>query len=204
MAFPGRLLEIGSSVGLFLDEAQRRGWDATGIEPSRWAAEKARGLGVRVFNGALDEFVPNDGPFDVVASWDVWEHLDDPMKALDRTFELLRPGGILVFTTLNMGGFGAKLFRGRWPWFMRMHLHYFTRRSLDEMVRRAGFEVIGMSTQTKRLKLGYVLERARRFSRPLASIGGRAARSLGLERMPVPVNLGDILWIEAGKPPQDG
>ena len=127
MAFPGRLLEIGSSVGLFLDEAQRRGWDATGIEPSRWAAEKARGLGVRVFNGALDEFVPNDGPFDVVASWDVWEHLDDPMKALDRTFELLRPGGILVFTTLNMGGFGAKLFRGRWPWFMRMHLHYFTR-----------------------------------------------------------------------------
>ncbi|HJS73954.1 MAG TPA: hypothetical protein VJ921_06685, partial [Vicinamibacteria bacterium] len=43
---PGRLLEIGSSVGLFLEEAQRMGWDARGIEPSRWAAETARARGL--------------------------------------------------------------------------------------------------------------------------------------------------------------
>lgn len=203
-ASPGRLLEIGSSAGLFLDEAQQRGWDAVGIEPSRWASERATALGVRVFNGGLDEFVPTGGPFDVVASWDVWEHLEDPIRALERAFELLRPGGIFVFTTVNMGGLGAKIFRGRWPWFMRMHLHYFTRKSLDEMVRNAGFDVVAMSTQPKRLKLGYVLERARRFNAPLASIGSAAARWLRVERIPVPVNLGDILWIEAAKPHRDG
>ena len=44
-----------------------------------------------------------------------------------------------LLTTVNMGGFMARMMRGRWPWFMRMHLHYFTRKSLAEMVRRAGF-----------------------------------------------------------------
>ena len=35
---PGRLLEVGSAAGLFLEEARRRGWDAVGLGPgpSAW------------------------------------------------------------------------------------------------------------------------------------------------------------------------
>jgi 2-polyprenyl-3-methyl-5-hydroxy-6-metoxy-1,4-benzoquinol methylase len=197
---PGRLLEIGSSVGLFLDEARKRGWDAVGIEPSRWAAESARTRGLSVFNGTLDEFVVEGGPFDVLVSWDVFEHLEDPLGALHRAYELLRPGGLLVFTTVNLGGLGRKLFRGRWPWFMRMHLHYFTRKSLTRMVRSSGFEVLSTSTEPKTLKLGYVLDRARSFFGPAATVARTLASTLGVVDRPVRIDLGDILLVEARKP----
>ncbi len=197
---PGRLLEIGSSVGLFLDEARRMGWDAHGIEPSRWAAESARARGLSVFNGTLSEFVPEGGPFDLVVSWDVWEHLEDPVAALRSAYELLRPGGVFVFTTVNLGGLGRKIFRGRWPWFMRMHLHYFTRESLIRMVRSSGFEVLSTKTEAKTLKLGYVLDRARGFLGPLAACARALASTFGVVNRPVRIDLGDILLVEARKP----
>jgi 2-polyprenyl-3-methyl-5-hydroxy-6-metoxy-1,4-benzoquinol methylase len=197
---PGRLLEIGSSVGLFLEEARRAGWEAHGIEPSRWAAESARARGLSVFNGTLSEFVPEGGPFDLVVSWDVWEHLEDPIAALRSAYALLRPGGLFVFTTVNLGGLGRKLFRGRWPWFMRMHLHYFTRESLTRMVRSSGFEVLSTKTEAKTLKLGYVLDRARSFLGPLAAFARALASTMGLVDRPVRIDLGDILLVEARKP----
>jgi 2-polyprenyl-3-methyl-5-hydroxy-6-metoxy-1,4-benzoquinol methylase len=197
---PGRLLEIGSSVGLFLDEARRRGWKVVGIEPSGWAARSASARGLEVFNGTLEEFDAKGARFDVVCSWDVWEHLEDPMRALRRVYDLLEPGGSFVFTTVNLGGLGRRLFRGRWPWFMRMHLHYFTRESLARMVRSAGFELVSTATEAKRLKLGYVLERARGFLGPGAALARSLAERLGLAERPVRIDLGDILLVEARKP----
>jgi 2-polyprenyl-3-methyl-5-hydroxy-6-metoxy-1,4-benzoquinol methylase len=197
---PGKLLEIGSSVGLFLDEARGAGWHAVGIEPSRWAAESARARDLDVFNGTLEEFEAGNGGFDVITSWDVWEHLDDPMGALARTYELLKPGGVFVFTTINLGGLGRRLFRGRWPWFMRMHLHYFTPRSIARMLEGAGFELVSTTTEPKTLKLGYVLDRSRSLFGPAASLLGALARGLGLEERPVRIDLGDILLVEARKP----
>jgi 2-polyprenyl-3-methyl-5-hydroxy-6-metoxy-1,4-benzoquinol methylase len=197
---PGRLLEIGSSVGMFLEEARRRGWDAWGIEPSRWAAELARSRGLQVFNGTLEEFVPEGPAFDLVVSWDVWEHLEDPVAAAKRAYDLLRPGGLFVLTTINLGGLGRKLFRGRWPWFMRMHLHYFTPKSASSMVRRTGFEVLSTATEPKTLKIGYLLERTRGFLGPGASIARALASTLGVLDRPVRIDLGDILLVVARKP----
>ena len=44
----GRLLEIGSGYGSFLEAAAAAGWDAEGIEVSRYACDVARGRGCQV------------------------------------------------------------------------------------------------------------------------------------------------------------
>jgi SAM-dependent methyltransferase len=195
----GRVLEIGSAVGLFLEEARDKGWEATGIEPSRWASERARSRGLDVFTGTLEGYDPKGKMFDAVVLWDVLEHLPDPVAALRRIGELLRPEGLVAFTTVNIGGLGARLFKRRWPWFMRMHLHYFTSKSLRALVQREGFEPLRIATQPKVLKLGYVLERARGLFGPLATAGRWTAERLRLAEHSVTIDLGDILLVVARK-----
>lgn len=195
----GRLLEVGSAVGLFLDEAQRRGWDATGIEPGEWASGQARSVGLKVHTGTLEDFEHDGEPFDLVASWDVLEHLADPVGDLRRMHSLLREGGLLAITTVNYASLGRRLLRRRWPWFMRMHLHYFTRESLTSMVERQGFVVERMTTQPKILKLGYVLKRAEGLFGVLARMAGAVARATLLSDIAVKVDLGDILFVIARK-----
>ena len=196
---PGLMLEIGSSVGLFLDEARSRGWAVVGVEPSRWAADEARQRELEVYSSTLDEFDPGGRLFDAVALWDVLEHLVDPVASLRRIGALLEPGGVLALTTVNIGGFGAKLFGRRWPWLMRMHLHYFTRKSLAELVRREGFDVLEITTQPKVLKVGYTLDRARGHFGFLAAAARWVVDRLHLAEAPVKVDFRDILFLVARK-----
>jgi 2-polyprenyl-3-methyl-5-hydroxy-6-metoxy-1,4-benzoquinol methylase len=197
---PGRLLEVGSSVGLFLEEAEKLGWSATGIEPSVWAAKEAERRGLNVHTGTLESFNGRCDPFDVVAMWDVLEHLIDPLDCMKRLQALLKPDGLLALSTVNIGGLGARILRGRWPWLMRMHLHYFTRRSLGEMARQSGLELLHLKTYPKVLKLGYLLDRARGMIGPLADGGLWAAERLRLSDRSVRIDWGDILLLVAKKP----
>jgi len=42
---PGKLLDVGCYLGLFLDVARGRGWKTYGVEPSGWAAQRAQQKG---------------------------------------------------------------------------------------------------------------------------------------------------------------
>jgi predicted RNA-binding Zn-ribbon protein involved in translation (DUF1610 family) len=91
---PGHMLEVGAYCGLFAREATRRGWDVDGVEPSAWAAKYAREtIGVNVYTGLLAENGAKlHDEYDVVASWDVLEHVRDPLqfvRVLDR-FDYIR------------------------------------------------------------------------------------------------------------------
>src|SRR3954447_13663840 len=82
----GWLLDYGCWVGFLASEAAGREWAVVGVEPSVWAAERARSRGVEVVDSP-------EGPFDAIAMGDVIEHLPDPGAVLDRLGALLLPGG---------------------------------------------------------------------------------------------------------------
>ena len=95
----GRLLDVGCGPGLLLDEARTAGYDVVGIELSREAAQHARdALGLDVREVALEDF-DDAGGFDVVVLADVIEHVGDPVGAIARCADLLRPGGVLCVVT---------------------------------------------------------------------------------------------------------
>lgn len=110
-ARPGSLVEIGSATGFGLLEAQRAGWQAVGVEISEWAGNRARERGANVVH-TLEE-VP-DAPNDAVAFFQSLEHLPDPVAALKRSAELLRPGGVLVCETWDARSRTARLTGSRW------------------------------------------------------------------------------------------
>jgi SAM-dependent methyltransferase len=169
----GRLLDYGCWVGFLASEASRRGWLVTGVEPSRWAAERARSRGVEVVEQPA-------GPFDAIAMGDVIEHLPDPGTALDGMASLLAPGGVLWIATPDAGSRVARLLGRRWWSVIPTHVHLFTRRSLTRLLERHGFELLAMRTSPKTFSVAYYLDRASGYSPALGRALVGVARLAGI------------------------
>lgn len=92
------LLEVGCAKGYFVAAAQRAGFDAIGVDPSRWALDHpAPGTEGRLYPGKA-ETLTADGLHDVVCSWEVLEHIDEALvpEALTRMWARLLDGGLFV------------------------------------------------------------------------------------------------------------
>jgi 2-polyprenyl-3-methyl-5-hydroxy-6-metoxy-1,4-benzoquinol methylase len=110
-----RLLEIGPSFGAFAYLARNAGFEVDVVEPDRGCREVLRRLGrIGVFERTDDLKDVSSGTYDVVALWQVFEHLPDAGATLIRVRDLLRPGGIAVIATPNPESLQARLFGRRW------------------------------------------------------------------------------------------
>ncbi|MGA2286549.1 MAG: class I SAM-dependent methyltransferase, partial [Dehalococcoidia bacterium] len=98
-ASPGRrLLDVGCALGYFVEEAQRNGWDAAGIDISDAAiayATRERHVPGLVCSRFEDYSASPEG-FHTITFLDVLEHLRQPHEALRRARHLLVDDGILV------------------------------------------------------------------------------------------------------------
>jgi len=199
---PGRrLLDVGCHVGTFLEIAERRGFEVAGVEPSRWAADVARKrIAGSVHCGAVEDAPLPHGGYDVVTMWDVVEHLPDPALDLRAVYHALRPGGIFSLSTMDVDALFPRLAGSRWPWYMQMHLVYFSRRTLAEMLRREGFHIVDVRAHVRRVRLSYLASRLDAYVPPAARALGAALDRTGLATKTVGVNLGDIFTITARRP----
>lgn len=164
-----RLIDIGCGLGIFLAAAGRRGWTVEGTELSEYAAQKIRDrLGCPVHLGEVEHLQLPGESFEVVSSWDLLEHVRDVRANLRAMFDLLKPGGWLVLRTINEGALivqlTALIYRltgGRCYGPVRRaheiyHLHYFTHRTLRELLTAHGFRLerlIRHDTPVQRLAL---------------------------------------------------
>jgi len=195
------LLDVGCYAGVFVEIAAGHGWDAWGVEPSRWAVEQAQARELHVVQGTLETADLPEATFDVVTMWDVIEHVTDPLGTLQRAHQLLKPGGLLVVHTIDIDSLFAQLMGSRWPWLMEMHIYYFSRRTLRLMLEQCGFHVLSDRPQGRYLRLGYLMSRVG----ALMPLAGRPAEwlvtKLGLRGLAVSVNLGDLFTAYARKEP---
>lgn len=156
-----RLLDIGCSSGLFLNEAREAGFEAEGAELLPDTAAFARGhFGLEVHTGDWRDADYAEGGFDVVTLFDVIEHLPDPLAELKAIRRLLKPGGLLLQSTPNIDGLFPQLsyrlagLLDYWPHpEPPHHLYQFSERTLAQMTERAGYE-IARADQT-RIRFGY-------------------------------------------------
>jgi 2-polyprenyl-3-methyl-5-hydroxy-6-metoxy-1,4-benzoquinol methylase len=193
------LLDVGAHIGIFVDVANKAGWKAIGIEPSRWSVEIARQSGIEMIEGTLASSDLPDNHFDVVTLWDVIEHLSDPLSELQNVFRVIKPGGWVVIHTMNIESPFARLMGRRWPWLMEMHLCYFSPQTLRCMLEAANFEWKMGRTQGRYLRLGYLVSRFQPYAPSLTALVSKLVGRIGVDHLPVAINLGDLMTVYARK-----
>jgi 2-polyprenyl-3-methyl-5-hydroxy-6-metoxy-1,4-benzoquinol methylase len=189
------LLDIGCATGFFLEKARAEGWSVRGLEVSQYASEYARrNLGLEVQTGSIVS-LPNGLPkVDVVTMWDTIEHLDRPDLALQNIRRLLRPDGVLVFSTGDYDSVLRRVTGKRWRLFADpTHNFFFTKDTLRRMLEQAGYQILSIDQKGKWVSLSLVLHQS---PLPLKTQIRRWLTSSGLNPS-VYVNLWDVVTVYA-------
>lgn len=191
---PGlKLLELGSAYGFFLDEASKY-FDCLGVEVSKPAVDHSRARGHRVINDVLSEkTLPEVGTVDIVAMFDVVEHLPDPVATFRLIDRCLNTNGLVVLTTGDIDSLSARLFGKRWRLMTPpQHTFFFSRHTLQMIFEKMNYtlEVVRRPWKVVPLSLAFY---------QLGSRLGFRLRALEKLNVFVPVNLGDTVLVVARK-----
>ena len=137
----GKILDIGCAYGFMLqrfpDSFEKFGMDVSN-HAIREASKRLPHAILKV-GEAEREFPFQKDFFDVVICNDVLEHLEDPVKALEHIYKVLKKGGILYINTPNANWIRNMLFR--YADIREHHISLFGHRALLDALANAGFAV---------------------------------------------------------------
>lgn len=147
----GVLLEVGAGFGTFCEEMQRFEIfrRVIAVEPTPDLAETCRRKGIEVIEKPIEQVSLDNDTVDVVASFEVIEHLFSPRDFLLSCAGILSTGGLLVITCPNVRGFDIVVLQALSDSVDSEHLNYFNPTSLSHLVTQCGFEVLEVLTPGK-------------------------------------------------------
>ncbi len=191
------LLDVGAAAGLILDGLVKEGFEGCGVEPNETMARFAQTeLGLDVTASAFEDF-ETDRQFDVVTIVQVMGHFIDPHDALERVSRLLKPQGICLVETWNVGSWTARLSGQNWHEYSPPSvLHWYTPESLTTLFAHHGLEAVSQGRPTKKVSVGHtrsLLQHVKATSR-LASIAAKALSILP-PQLALPYPSEDLFWM---------
>jgi SAM-dependent methyltransferase len=136
-------LEIGCGTGFVL-AGLRKAFPRMSIAGSEIYTEGLKYAATRVPDAFLFQMdarrIPYDSEFDVIGAFDVIEHIDEDEMVLTQMYKALQPNGGMILTVpqhpflwSNQDEFAC-------------HVRRYTRGELVEKVRRAGFQVMALTS----------------------------------------------------------
>jgi 2-polyprenyl-3-methyl-5-hydroxy-6-metoxy-1,4-benzoquinol methylase len=150
-----RVLELGAAGGDITKALVAQKCDVTAVEYDSDNREDLESVATKVIIGDLNDPAAfdslKDEQFDVVLCGDVLEHLLDPDRVLREASKLLAPGGRVVISLPNIAHIDVRLalLQGRFDYVPlglldRTHIRFFTRKTIDQLVVRAGMMILEM------------------------------------------------------------
>ena len=101
------LLDIGCGGGLVSEPLARLGADVTGVDAAAKNIEAAKlhaaegGLKIDYRHGTAEALAEKGERFDAVLALEIIEHVADPPLFVRSIAEMVKPGGLVIFSTLN-------------------------------------------------------------------------------------------------------
>ena len=191
----GRVLDVGAGSGILVEQLQTSGYAPQGVDPSAWLVEAAQRRGLPVVAGVFPH-PAFPGPWDAITLVDVLEHVHRPVPLLTEVARALRPGGIALVVTPDVGSHVATRMGARWWHFRVAHIGYFNRATLERALQRAGLEPLAWIRPTWYFPVDYLAERVAKYVPLLAPM----ARIRVLRKIQIPLNLFDSWLVVARRP----
>ena len=118
-------------------------WKLLGIDFSTASLEQLKRREIQGILSRFEEIKWTREPAGVIIMNQIIEHFEDPGTVLEKAFDILRPGGVVIMETPSLEGWDAHLFRDRYwgGWHAPRHWTLYTEDSLKEVVQKSGFEV---------------------------------------------------------------
>lgn len=164
----GRILDVGCGVGFFLSVAKERGWEVYGTEYTDKAIAKCREKGINMQQGKLDPAWFPEGYFDIISSFEVIEHINNPVEEVTNMCRLLRKGGLFYFTTPNFNALERYLLKDKYNIIeYPEHLSYYTKRTVNYLLTHQGFarkKLVTTGVSVTRIKTSLRMSRERYVS----------------------------------------
>ena len=148
-----RILDIGCGGGLLCEPMARLGAEIVGVDAAAQNIPVARlhaeqmGLAIDYRHGTAEALAAAGERFDVVLNMEVVEHVADPLAFLTACRELLKPGGLMICSTINRTARSFALAIVGAEWVMRWlpkgthdWARFITPDELFELLHRAGLE----------------------------------------------------------------
>lgn len=145
----GTFVDVGAGYGLFLQEIAATGafTAVRGIEPDRRLAQVCRDEGFDTLETWVEDMAPGTVDADFATAFEVLEHTYDPQAFIRACGALLKPGGVLLFTTLSISGFDLlTLWQHSRQISPPQHLNFLSTQGIELLTRRAGLEVVELAT----------------------------------------------------------
>lgn len=142
----GRLIEIGAAYGFFCEQVRELELfdEIVAMEPTPDLAQYCKSLGFETLALPYEEVEPEQ-KFDAIAHFEVIEHLFDPYHFLKWCFQMLQPGGSMIFSCPNIGGLETMVAGKESNTVDHEHINLFSTESIQVLLRRVGFEIVDVS-----------------------------------------------------------
>jgi len=145
-------VDVGSGYGLQLEEIQKTGnfGSVIGVEPGPEFAEVCRAKGFHIIQKPVEEVGLGEIRASFVTAFEVFEHVYDPETFLKALKRAMRPGGLLLLTTLTVSGFDIQtLWEHSKAVHPPAHINLLSLEGMKALFNRAGLKIIDMSTPGK-------------------------------------------------------
>jgi len=136
-----KCFEFGCAIGAALDVLADEGWETYGLDVSKQLTALADHSRHKIHVGGIGTMPADWTGFDFVFTIEVLEHLADPAHTLRQLVSMLKPGGVLITETPQVGLL-SELFGEKWRVLAALdHIHLMPQATQFKVITDSGCQI---------------------------------------------------------------